>query len=96
MLWSREARRLARRVDKLEAEVQVLLQLSAIQLTDPGMYDRVIQLASNGWEVPEAARAAERPDEEKEQPEGPSAWEQLGNLMRYTGREQPQDAGRGE
>lgn len=93
MLWSREARRLARRVDKLEAEVQVLLQLSAIQMTDPAMYDRVIQLAAHGWEVPEAAQEAAQPDAK---PEQPSAWEQLGNLMRYTGQEQPQDAGHGE
>lgn len=91
MLWSREARRLARRVDKLEAEVQVLLQLSAIQMTDPAAYERVAYLAAHGWE-PEEARDAE--------PEGEAAGagtveDQLANMMRYTGRGQPPEEERG-
>lgn len=90
MFWSREARRLARRVDKLEAEVQVLLQLSAIQITDPAAYERVAYLAAHGWET-EEARDAE-PEGEADGAGAGTVEDQLANMMRYTGcGQQPED-----
>lgn len=92
MLWSREARRLARRVDELEAKLDVLLHLNAIQMSDPGMYERLLRLARDGWQEPDAPQAGGQP--EPEEP-GRGVEDQLANMLRYTGRAQPQD-GRGE
>lgn len=87
--------RLARRVAELEAKLDVLLHLTAIQMSDPGMYERLLRLARDGWEEPAAPQAAGRqPEPEGQDEPGPGMEAQLANMLRYTG--QAQQGGRGE
>lgn len=138
-----ELERLARRVAGLEAKLDVILQLTAIQMADPALYEQVIRTVMRWREEPGGAQAgaadnaaagpqrngrepgrkgtsgpalprdnmrgrgtSPREDagsagpeyagpEDAGQPDGQAAgqaaYDQLANMMRYAGREQPVD-----
>ena len=119
-----ELERLARRVAGLEAKLEVVLQLTAIQMADPALYEQVIRTVMRWREEPGGPQASAadnaaagpqrngRPGtspredggsagpeyagpEDAGQPDGQAAgqavYDQLANMMRYAGREQPVD-----
>lgn len=106
-----EFERLARRVAGLEAKLDVILQLTAIQMADPALYEQVIRTVMRWREEPAGPQRDGRPGTSPREDGGSAGsgrpeegagnapadgaagavHDQLANMMRYAGREQPVD-----
>lgn len=83
---SRRIERLEQKTAELDAKLEVILQLTAIQMADPALYSKVIETVARWKEGPDVALKTGEPGDKQDIGD---AMDQLANMMAYAGREQP-------